>query len=127
MGQPGTADQDDMNARENVDALRERRARMSLERKLPLLMSGIFVLVFAASLSATYSSLRRAARASAMSALNHGTQQLAKLGEAGVVALRPRYRGVALAPAARAALAIAMKSPSRITATRGDSSVPRSV
>jgi signal transduction histidine kinase len=102
------------------------RRRMSLEQKLPLLMSGIFILVFAVSLYATFQSLSRAATETARGALVRATQQIAKLAEAGVASGRPRFRTAADDPTVRQTLARAMASKD-FSPVRGDTTIPGSV
>jgi signal transduction histidine kinase len=79
--------------------------RLSIERKLPLLMSGIFVVVFVFTFAATYIVLRRTAEASARSTLRRATQELAASAATSVQTSQSRYRAVAREPAIHSALA----------------------
>jgi signal transduction histidine kinase len=69
--------------------------KWSIQRKLPLLMSGIFVVVFIVTLGATYIVLRRAAEDSARNTLRRATQELAASASTSVAASQSRYRSAA--------------------------------
>ncbi|MDB4917816.1 MAG: ATP-binding region ATPase domain protein [Gemmatimonadetes bacterium] len=115
------------NSADSLQGNLSMRRRMSLETKLPLLMSGIFFVVFAASLYATSTSLSRAATDTQTSALVRATQQLARLGETGLASMKPRYKAVADDPVVRRTLASASASPQGYSPVHGDTTVPGSV
>ncbi len=73
------------------------------------MMSGIFILVFATILAATYGSLRRAATAGTRAALKRATQQVARNAEGGIGTSTKNYRSVGNDSAARAGIAFAAK------------------
>ena len=101
--------------------------RMSLETKMPLLMSGVFVVLFAVSLTATYATLTSSAHDGAHRALARATQQLARLAESGVGGARPRYAAVAKDSVVRRALAAADKAGRATPPIRGDTARPSSI
>ena len=91
----------------------------TLERKLPLMMSGIFIVVFATILGAAYSALTRSARKTAQTSLSRATQELARTAERGIPVTVARYRAAANDSNVRAALrAAADLSMSRSSPTR---------
>jgi len=95
----------------------------TLERKLPLMMSGIFVVVFATILAAAYASLNRSARKTAQTSVSRATQQLARIGERGIPATTVRYRSVANDSSVRLALRKAHDFPKSDVVTAKDSEV----
>ena len=101
------------------------KSPQTLERKLPLMMSGIFIVVFATILAAAYASLTRSARRTAQNSITRATQQLARLGEAGLPATIARYRAVASDSIVRAAIRSANDSSKRPSGATEDSATAR--
>ena len=95
----------------------------TLERKLPLMMSGIFIVVFATILGAAYSSLTRSARTTAQTSLSRATQQLARIAERTIPNSVVRYRAAANDSSVRIALRAAGDSSKSRHAASQDSAV----
>src|SRR5829696_8403914 len=72
-----------------------RGGMLSLERKLPLLMTGILTVILAVSLLLTYATLRQSATDAAAERLRRVARQLASLGEISSGRVRARVRDVA--------------------------------
>ena len=89
---------------------------LSLELKLPLLMSVVLATVLSIALIATYSTLRRAALDGARERLVRATRQIALVGAAGVATQGMRYQEAARDSAIRRALA--QPTAARIAAAR---------
>src|SRR2546430_17126272 len=83
---------------------------MSLERKLPVLMSGVLLVILAVSLALTYTTLARAAVETANQRLRRAARQLAAVGVTNIRQSRARYLAVANDSAVRGALAAASRS-----------------
>ena len=97
---------------------RPRGGSMSLERKLPLLMTGALTATLALSLAFTYATLRRSAVDSAAGRLGRAARQLASLAEAGAVRAKARVHEVAADSVVRRLLASG-------AAARGDTAAAR--
>lgn len=69
--------------------------RLSLEVKLPLLMSAVLVTVLGSALLLTYTTLRRTALAAASERLSRATRQIALIGSGGLATAQARYARVA--------------------------------
>ena len=69
--------------------------RRSLERRLPLMMTGLLAQMLAISLALTYATLAKAAQVTMAERLENAAQQLATITERGTTALRARMRTVA--------------------------------
>lgn len=67
---------------------------MSLEVKLPLLMSAVLAAVLTISFVATITTLRRNARAAAIERMSRGVHEIVTVGAANLAATGARYRGV---------------------------------
>ncbi len=76
----------------------------SLERRLPLMMTGLLAVMLAVALALTYATLAKAAQRTMAERLGSAARQLATLSERGTSALRTRMRGFARDTALRAAL-----------------------
>ena len=89
---------------------------LSLELKLPLLMSVVLATVLSIALLATYSTLRNTAMQSARERLVRATRQIATVGASGIGTLTTRYKAVGEENAVR--LALAQWTPARAAAAR---------
>ncbi len=85
----------------------------SLERRLPLVMSGVLAGVLVAVLAVTYLTLARSAIDRAEDRMARATRQLASVAEVGLRQARIRYQGVASDGAVRRALREADAGPLR--------------
>ncbi len=104
--------------------------RLSLEVKLPLLMSAVLVTVLGISLLLTYTTLRSTALAAARERLTRASKQVASFGQNQFAQARARYVPVVTDSAVRRALRNAEVSPTAVTAAlaraqmRSDSGMP---
>lgn len=82
----------------------------SLERRLPLVMTGLLALILAIALALTYATLAKAAQRAMAERLESAAHQLGTLTEGGMGALRGRMRGYARDSTLRRALTSARRS-----------------
>jgi len=99
----------------------------TLERKLPLMMSGIFIVVLATVLGAAYSALTRSARTTAQTSLSRATQELGRTAERGIPATVARHRSAASDSNVRLALRAAGDSSRSKSSPARDSAVRRAL
>jgi signal transduction histidine kinase len=90
---------------------------MSLELKLPLLMSAVLAVVMTISMVGIMTTLRRNARSSAIDRMEKAVHEIVTVGEAGLSALGGRYAAVGNDPEVQRALAAARAGQSGPRAT----------